>query len=78
MAAMIYGTIISILVLKNMPRIYGEQEGNKQIVERKNPMHMVIIELRINQKNMVLHLSNFIVVPFLITLRHQRISPYAS
>ncbi|MDR3578411.1 MAG: hypothetical protein P4L44_00435 [Oryzomonas sp.] len=46
--------------------------------ERQNPMHMVMIELRINQKNMVLHLSDFIVVPFFIPEWHQRIAPYAS
>jgi hypothetical protein len=64
MAAMIYGTTISIFVSKNMLRRLGEQEGIKQMDERQNPMHMVMIELRINQRNMVLYLSDFIVVSF--------------
>jgi hypothetical protein len=32
--------------------------------DRQNPMDIVMIELRINQMNMVLYLSDFIVVPF--------------
>jgi hypothetical protein len=64
MAAMIYGTTISIFVSKNMLRRWGEQEGIKQMDESQNPMHMVVIELKINQRNMVLRLSDFIVVPF--------------
>lgn len=38
------------------------------MVERQKPMNMVMMEFKINQKNMVLYLSDFIVEPTFTTV----------